>query len=106
LFKVSEESLKGFETQGATDITVKREKFVTPNAAEGLKTFGTLNIKFPNTNSVVNAEYILLCFSNQKNVLQQVIITWPDNDDYADDMVERIVNSIELNPDQPEEEEN
>lgn len=106
LLKVSEESLKGFEAQGATDISVKREQFITPNAAEGLKTFGTLSIKIPNTNSVVNAEYMLLCFSNQKNVLQQIIITWPDNDDYADKMVQRIVDSIELNPDEPEEEDN
>lgn len=105
LLKVSEESLKGFEQQGATDITVKRDQFITPNAAEGLKTYGTLNIKIPNTTTVVNAEYMLLSFSNQKNVLQQIIITWPDNDDYADQMVERIVDSIELNPDEPEEDE-
>jgi hypothetical protein len=105
LLQVSEESLKEFEQQGATDITVKRDQFITPNAAEGLKTYGTLNIKIPNTTTVVNAEYMLLSFSNQKNVLQQIIITWPDNDDYADEMVERIVDSIELNPDEPEEDE-
>ena len=105
LLQVSEESLKGFEQQGATDITVKRDQFITPNAAEGLKTYGTLNIKIPNTSTVVNAEYMLLSFSNQKNVLQQIILTWPDNDDYADEMVERIVDSIELNPDEPEEDE-
>ena len=104
LLKVSEESIKGFEAKGARDILVKRDQFITPNAAEGLKTFGTFNIVVPNTNRVVNAEYALFCFSNE-NVLQQIIITWPDNDEYADEMVQRIIDSIELNPNEPEEEE-
>ncbi|MCA0152557.1 hypothetical protein [Winogradskyella vincentii] len=105
LFKVSEESIKGFESKGARDILVKRDQFITPNAAEGLKTFGTFNIVIPNTNKVVNAEYALFSFSNE-NVLQQIIITWPDNDEYADEMVQRIIDSIELKPDEPEEEDN
>jgi hypothetical protein len=49
LLEVSEESIKGFESKGASDISVKRDKFVTPNGAEGLKTYGTLNINVPNT---------------------------------------------------------
>ena len=105
LFKVSEESIKGFESKGARDILVKRDQFITPNVAEGLKTFGTFNIVIPNTNNVVNAEYALFSFSNE-NVLQQIIITWPDNDEYADEMVQRIIDSIELKPDEPEEEDN
>jgi hypothetical protein len=104
LLKISEGSIQGFESKGATDITVKREQFITPNAAEGLKTFGTLNIKVPNTDYVMNAEYALLMFSNE-NVLQQVILTWPQDDDYADEMVQRIIDSIELKPDDVVEDE-
>ena len=104
LLKISEGSIQGFESKGATDITVKREQFITPNAAEGLKTFGTLNIKVPNTDYVMNAEYALLMFSNE-NVLQQVILTWPQDDDYADEMVQRIIDSIELKPDEIVEDE-
>ncbi|BAO75356.1 hypothetical protein [Winogradskyella sp. PG-2] len=99
LLKISEGSIQGFESKGATDITVKRDQFITPNAAEGLKTFGTLNIKVPNTDHVMKAEYALFMFSNE-NVLQQVILTWPQDDDYADDMVQRIIDSIELKPDE------
>lgn len=104
LLKISEEIITGFESKGATDITVKREQFITPNAAEGLKTFGTLNIKSPNTDSVTNSEYALFIFSNE-NVLQQIILTWPVDDDYADEMIERIIDSIELKPDEEETEE-
>lgn len=105
LLKVSEESINGFEAQGASNISVKREKFTTPNGAEGLKTFGTLSIKMPNTEYGVDAKYELLCFANE-NVLQQIIITFPKNDSYSDDMVERITDSIELKPDDVEEENN
>ena len=103
LLKVSEESIKGFESKGARDILVKRDQFITPNAAEGLKTYGSFNVEVPNTSKVVAAEYALFCFSNE-NVLQQIIITWPENDDYADEMVQRIIDSIELNPNETEEE--
>ncbi len=105
LLQISEANIKGFEEKGATDIIVKRDQFITPNAAEGLKTFGTFGLKMPNRERTVDAEYIMLLFSNQKNVLQQVVITWPQDYKYADEVVERIINSIELNPDEPIEEE-
>ncbi len=104
LLKISEDTLKQFEEKGATDITVKRDQFITPNAAEGLRTFGTMDIRIPNTNYIENAKYVMLFFSNA-NVLQQIIITYPENDDYAEEMVKRIVDSIELNPDEQEAEE-
>lgn len=104
LFKISEASIQGFEGKGATDITVKREQFITPNAGEGLKTFGTFGLKMPNRERAVDAEYAMFLFANE-NVLQQIIITWPQDDDYADEMVQRIVDSIEVSPDEQEEEE-
>ncbi|WP_426432438.1 hypothetical protein ACPX19_05980 [Winogradskyella sp. HB-48] len=104
LLQISEASIKGFEEKGAMDIIVKRDQFITPNAAEGLKTYGTFGLKMPNKKESVDAEYVMLLFSNQKNVLQQVIITWPQDDDYADKIVERILNSVELNPEEPAEE--
>ncbi|WP_443089853.1 hypothetical protein [Winogradskyella sp. ECml5-4] len=103
LLKVAEQSIKGFEAKGATNITVKQDQYVTPNGAEGLKTFGTMSINVLNTNNIVEAEYMLLCFSNE-NVLQQIIITWPKEDVYADEMAERIIDSIELKAEETEEE--
>ncbi|MFD1017177.1 hypothetical protein [Winogradskyella rapida] len=97
LLKVSEQTIEGFEAKGAANITVKKEKFITPNKAEGLKTFGTLSLPVPNSEAFVDASYMVLAFANE-NVLQQIVITWPLDDDYADDMIERIVNSVEVNP--------
>ncbi|MEP5255863.1 MAG: hypothetical protein ABJQ39_12445 [Winogradskyella arenosi] len=99
LLKVSEQTIEGFEAKGAANITVKKEKFITPNKAEGLKTFGTLSLPVANSEAFVDASYMVLAFANE-NVLQQIVITWPLDDDYADDMIERIVNSVEVNPEE------
>ena len=93
LEKVSEASIKTMETMGVKDIVVLRDKFVTPNGAEGLKTSGSLKIPNP-AGGFVEANYVFLQFSNQ-SALQQVIITYPE-DSYANQVVERILNSVEL----------
>lgn len=95
LEKASEGSLKAMEAQGAQDIVVLRDKFVTPNGAEGLKTYGTLKVKNPITQQVQAANYILLQF-NSENILQQVVMTYPEDDAYSDQIIERILNSVEL----------
>ncbi|MFI1744605.1 hypothetical protein [Thalassobellus sediminis] len=93
--QVSEGTIKGMEQQGAHDIVVLRDKFTTPNGAEGLKTYGTLKAKNPLTQKVQDGSYILLQFVSE-NVLQQIVLTYPRGDVYADKIVERILNSVEL----------
>ncbi|WOD45136.1 BatD family protein [Hwangdonia lutea] len=95
LEKVSENSLKAFEAKGAKDIVVLRDKFTTPNGAEGLKTHGTLKIPNLTSEKLQSGKYTMLQFASQ-NVLQQIIITSAENDTYADQMVERILYSVEL----------
>lgn len=99
LEKVAEGSIKGMEAQEAKNITVLRDKFETPNGAEGLKTYGTLGILNPITQKEVNGKYVFLHFTAE-NVLQQIAITYPDNDEYAEQIIERILNSIELKKEQ------
>lgn len=103
LMRATESYLKLLESQGAKDIAVKREKFSTPNGAEGLKVYGTKNIVL-DANDVRPANYKLFLFRGD-NVRQQIILTWRGEDNYADDIIERIVNSIELKPDEVLEEE-
>ncbi len=95
LEKVSENSLKGFEAKGAKDIVVLRDKFTTPNGAEGLKTSGTLKIPSLTSEKLQSGNYTMLQFASN-SVLQQIIITSAENDTYGDQMVERILNSVEL----------
>ena len=101
--KVSEASINLLEQAGFTNITVKREKFTTPNGAEGLKTQGTLNVVVPETKKQIDAEYVLFHFNSQ-NVIQEIIITWPQDDNYAEDIVKRIIDSVELKSEETEQE--
>ncbi|MEO8933304.1 MAG: hypothetical protein ABI295_03270 [Xanthomarina sp.] len=97
LQKVAAESLNNLEKNGLTDIFVKQEEFLTPNGAQGLKTFGTLNIPKSNTDSYYEGNYVLLQFvSDNKEVLQQVLLIWKTADTYAEKISERVINSIEL----------
>ncbi len=95
LEKASEGSIKSMEAVGAKDIVVLRDKFTTPNGAEGLKTSGTMKIPGIASKELRSAHYVLLQFASE-NVMQQIIITSPEDDSYADQMVERILNSVEL----------
>ena len=95
LLNASEKFLKYIGTEGLKDITVKREQFITPNAAEGLKTYGTMNVPMLNTEGFSRANYVLLLF-RAENVRQQIVITWIEDDAYAESIIERILDSIEL----------
>ena len=93
LLKVAEGVLDRFEENGTKNIITRNEQFITPNGQEGIKTFGTA--EFLVEDKLVKGAYILLGFSTP-NLLQQVILTWKEEDVYADQIVERILNSIEL----------
>ncbi len=93
LRQVAEENIKTLENKGVENIIVKQNQFTTPNGAEGLKTYGTAN--FPIADKFENGNYVLLGFTS-KSILQTVMITWKGNDVYADQIVERILSSIEL----------
>jgi hypothetical protein len=97
LRQIIDGNLKTFEAAGAQNIITKEDKFVTPNGAEGLKVYGSLQFSLPGTDAVENGNYVLLAFTAE-NVVQQVSLTWKDNDAYADEIIERILNSIELKP--------
>lgn len=92
-------NLKTFEAAGAQNIITLNEKFVTPNGAEGIKVHGTLEISIPNTDKFENGGYTILGFTAE-NVVQQIVLVWRENDVYADEIVERILNSVELKKDE------
>ncbi|WP_194766415.1 hypothetical protein [Tamlana sp. I1] len=93
--QVLDSSLKNFESTGAQNIITKKEKFVTPNGAEGMKVFGSMDLPIPNTEHFEKGKYVMLGFASE-NVVQQIIIFHDDDDVYAEQMVERILNSVEL----------
>ena len=103
LNQVIEGNLNTWEDKGVRNIITKNEKFTTPNGAEGVKTFGTAQFPDVTGTNYENGEYLFLSFTTEQ-VIQQVVITWKSNDDYAPSIVDRIVNSVELNPEKQEQE--
>ncbi|NER17251.1 hypothetical protein [Spongiivirga citrea] len=91
--KVVDKAIKDLEKEGVQNIIVKTEKFNTPAGAEGLKTHGSASFKIDN--ELIAGEYALFTFAAQ-GVTQQLLITWADNDVYAQEIVDLIINSIEL----------
>lgn len=84
------------EQKGVKNLLVKNEKYTTPNGAEGLKTFGTG--EFPvngQSNRYETGEYTMLSFTTP-GVVQQIIISWREDDAYAKDIADRLINSVEL----------
>jgi len=96
--KAIEGNLKVIENNGGRNILTKNEKFVTPNGAEGVKTFGTLQYPLGDTDNFIDGKYTSLSFTAENKIIQQIIITWRQDDVYADQIVERILNSVELKP--------
>ncbi len=90
-----EQIFKIIEGSGAQNIVTKNDQFVTPNGAEGLKVYGTLDLPVLKSDKFKKGKYTILIFTSE-SVVQQVILFWGDSDTYADQIVERILNSVEL----------
>lgn len=96
---VIEGNLKSWEASGVKNIITKNEQFITPNAAEGLKTFGTADFPGLTEGSFEKGNYVFLSFTTE-SIIQQVILVWRADDTYAEEIVERIINSVELKSDE------
>jgi len=101
---IIEKNLKLWEDQGIRNIITQNEEFKTPNDAQGLKTFGTAEFSEEGEDNYHEGEYMLLSFTTE-TIIQQIVLVWKNDDPYADDIINRIVESIELNPNVKREEE-
>jgi hypothetical protein len=101
LEQAAEGSLKVFEAQGATNIFVKTEEFDTQQGIKGRKAYGTMVMVDKISGKSVKMYYEILVFG-QNNGLQQITIMHREDDKYGKQMLERILNSVELqNSNQP-----
>lgn len=96
LEEAMEEKIKAFETQyTAKNILVKQENYDTKQGITGKKAYGTMTIFDPVKKKEIKMGYQILIFL-QENGLQQIIMTYRDEDQYAVKISERILNSVEL----------
>jgi hypothetical protein len=92
-----EETIQLFEKNGARNLFVKQEQFITPNAAAGIKVYGTGEFPTHVKDEFRSGEYAILIFvSDDKSVLQKVALAWNNQDDYTNQIIDRVLNSVEL----------
>ncbi|MGF1559178.1 MAG: hypothetical protein ACFCUL_08825 [Flavobacteriaceae bacterium] len=90
-----EQMLKKFEETGAKNIITKNEEFETISGVKGLKVFGSGKFSVPRSKELVNGKYTMLLFGG-KGFQQYIILTWKDGDNYAEEIVSRILNTVEV----------
>ena len=93
--KSLEGTLQALESQGAQNMIVKQEDFETEKGIKGLKGYGTFSKIDDDKQSSVKLYYEILLFS-QEGGLQQIIIVHEEGDKYANEISDRILNSVEL----------
>jgi len=95
LAKALEGNLKIIEAQGAKNMIVKQENFETKEGITGVKGYGTFTFVNENLKSSTKFYYEVLMFK-QDGGLQQIAIFHEEGDTYANDISNRILNSVEL----------
>jgi len=87
--------IKTSESQGAKNITTKQEDFTTATGVKGVKMYGNGKFVVPESKELVDGNYTILFFGG-KGFQQSVIITSLKGDTYADAIVKRIINSVDV----------
>lgn len=95
LSQAADGTIQTWEAIGTENVFVKNEQFITPNGQEGLKSFGTADFPIGATGEHTKGNFVHLGFTTE-NLLQQVILVWKKDDVYADEMMDRILASVEL----------
>ncbi|WP_432222505.1 hypothetical protein ACRASX_04100 [Flavobacterium sp. TMP13] len=95
LAKALEVTLKYTEAQGAKNMIIKQEDFDTKEGIRGIKGYGTFTFLNAATKSSTKMYYEILMFS-QEGGLQQIAIYHEEGDTYANEISQRILESVEL----------
>lgn len=95
LSKSLEGSINMIESQGGQNMIVKQDEFETKEGVKGIKGYGTFSKIDGINKSSTKIYYEILLFS-QEGGLQQIITMHEEDDTYANQISERILNSVEL----------
>lgn len=96
LAKSLDSALQSLEAQGAQNMIVKQEEFETNEGGiKGIKGYGTFS-KIDNENQSSTKFYYETLIFSQEGGLQQIIFVHEEGDKYANEISEKILNSVEL----------
>ncbi|WP_430974700.1 hypothetical protein [Zeaxanthinibacter enoshimensis] len=87
--------LKKWTAKGARNLITKQEEFTTANGVKGVKIYGSGSFPEPGGDDSQRGQYAIYIFGGE-GFQQQVYVSWLEDDPYAKDIVERVINSIEV----------
>ncbi len=93
--KAVEQFLVTLENKGAKNLIAKNEEAYTRSGIQGLKTFGSYQRKLPDSDSSIRTKYAALLFGGT-GFQQQITLSWADGDTYAEQIVQKILASIDV----------
>ncbi|MEZ4777992.1 MAG: DUF4381 domain-containing protein [Flavobacteriaceae bacterium] len=88
--------LNELESRGAKNMIVKREDFETEKGIKGLKAYGDFNVQVSERKMLKEKSYYELLIFAQQGGIQTVLIVYQDDAKYAEEIKNRIINSVEL----------
>jgi len=95
LSKALDNSVKMIELQGGQNMIVKQEDFETPEGVKGIKGYGSFSKINELTKTSTKLFYEIVLFG-QDGGLQQILIMHEEGDTYANELSDRVLNSVEL----------
>jgi len=95
LKKAIDDIYNNLEQKGAINILSKDEEFEALDGSKGIKVFGSFDIKSPITGNEIKKSYLILNFGVGGNY-QQITIVHNENDRFADEIANRIINTVEF----------
>ncbi len=87
--------IKNLERKGAKNIITKQEEFTTVSGVKGVKIYGSGKFSVPDSDELVRGKYTILLFGG-KGFQQQITLTWLDGDTYAEEIVSKILATVEV----------
>lgn len=93
--KAVEGFIKQMESKGAKNIITKQEEFVTISGAKGVKVYGSGKFSVPESEELIRGKYNIILFGG-KGFQIQVMLTWLEDDPYAQEIVDRILTTLEV----------
>ena len=92
-----DEALTSLEKRGAKNMLVKRESFETQKGITGLKAYGEFNVQVSDDKVLKKtSKYELLLFAQHGGIQQVLVVYQEDDGRFAEDVKNRIINSVEL----------
>ena len=93
--KTLEQILKDLGDAGARNLITKQEEFTTKTGVKGVKVYGRGTFSLPDSDNTERGQYAIFMFGGS-GFQQIIVLTWADDDPYAEEIIDRIQNSLEV----------